>query len=156
MQEAIAWICADQYLRHYICMTSPQWVYALAKVMACWLMALRHHMNQVDLSSKKSMPHKPLIKSRYSSGAISQEVTQLLVTKFGLKIIYLKFCSSSPGTNWIFTQLSFSNIEDTCDYHLWLSRTEEDYGHCEKWNAYMCISSVIVVFYLFLLTFTRK
>ena len=28
-------------------------------------------------------------------------------------------------------------MEDTCDYHLWLSRTEEDYGHYEKWNAYV-------------------
>ena len=25
-------------------------------------------------------------------------------------------------------------MEDTCDYHLWLSRTEEDYGHYEKWK----------------------
>ena len=26
-------------------------------------------------------------------------------------------------------------MEDIGDYHLWLSRTEEDYGHYEKWNA---------------------
>ena len=69
---------------------------------------------------------------------MSQEVTQLLVTKFGLKIIHLKFCSSILGINWIITQLSFSSMEDSLS--VWLSRTEEDYGHYEKWNAYMCIS----------------
>ena len=37
-------------------------------------------------------------------------------------------------------------MEGTCDYHLWLSRTEEDYGHYEKWNACMCISYVIVIY----------
>ena len=74
-------------------------------------------------------------------GAISQEVTQvtqLLVAKFGLKIIHLKFCSSIPGTNWMIPQLPFSSMEDSLS--VWLSHTEEDYGHYEKWNAYMCIS----------------
>ena len=38
--------------------------------MACWLMALRHHMNQCQLIINKiNATYKPSIKSRYSSGS---------------------------------------------------------------------------------------
>ena len=56
-----------------------------------WLTAPSHYLNQcwVIISAVQW----------YSSGAISQEITQLSITEMYLKITYLKFRSKLPGPN---------------------------------------------------------
>ena len=66
-------------------------VSTLTQVMACCLMAPRHYLNNVDLSSRRS--------SDIYLRAILQKISQPPTIEISLKITYLKFYSNIPGVN---------------------------------------------------------
>ena len=66
----------------------------VAQVMACWLTAPSHYLNQCWLIISEVQWH-----SYYRGRAVSQKMPQPSVTKIYLKITYLKLHSNFPGAN---------------------------------------------------------
>ena len=105
---------------------------ALAQVMACCLMALTHHMNQCRPPSIKSMPHKPLIKSRYPSGGNFTKGNATISHKIWLENYSSEIRFKYPRNqldNYTVTLFQYGRFPEFMIITYW-----RRLWHLEKWN----------------------